>query len=119
MRNILFGLSLVFVSLSTQANYENALHLINACEKSSDPKMSEAFSESSCIGYIGGVLDGAQVVFSLKPTSRLFCVPPSGVSPETALSKIKAWAESNPSLASQGTGRMAIFVALAQSYPCN
>lgn len=112
---VLFGL---LVSASSLAEYENLKQMVSNCEKKNDPKVSEMTSEISCLSYIGGIIDASQVIFSVRPGSRLFCLPTGGVTPEQALSAAKKWAKAYPVKSKESSGRMAVIIGLAQSYPC-
>jgi hypothetical protein len=118
MKLMLTFILTIFITSPVFAGYPTVGELLAACGKSTDPKMSEAFNEANCLGYVGGAMDSAQVIFSIRPTSRLFCLPQQGVSPEQVLIHIQDWLEAYPAEADKTSGRMAILIGLAQAYPC-
>lgn len=82
---ILFIL-LLFVSSLSFANYfSNTADLLNKCDTSEKSRITEKFQQIHCLGYLSGIIDGVQLVFSVKPKSKFFCTPNKGISPEYLL----------------------------------
>ncbi|WP_185236350.1 Rap1a/Tai family immunity protein [Teredinibacter franksiae] len=108
----------LFLSINSYANFQTLDELFKACEAPVDPKMSEVMLESQCLGYVAGVIDASQVIFSVRPTSLLFCLPEGGVTPDLALKATKKWVKAHPKDSAGTTARMGLIIGLAQSYPC-
>lgn len=69
-------------------------------------------------GYISGILDASAVIFTVKPSATLFCLPKTGISPEEVLSIVALFSELEPNIA-KDTARTGIIIALTKAYPCN
>ncbi len=112
-------LTIFLFSGYANAGFETLDEVFDACYAPSDPKMSEALKESNCLGYVSGVIDTAQVIFSLRPASTLFCLPNGGISPEQALIATRKWAKAYPKESKETTARIGLIIGMAQAYPCN
>lgn len=116
MKTIIFTFFLFLISPISFAAYERSEELLWACNsKGETPK--EIIEKFHCIGYVGGILDGMQLIFTAKPKSRLFCPPKSGMSIDQQIKIITKYLENNPKDLSESS-RTSIFIAYKRAFPC-
>ena len=121
MRALVFiALSLYAISHTTQAKegFNNTLDLINKCSPSDTSEQLAQYQEIQCLGYLAGLSDGIQILFSVRPESKFFCPPTQGISPEAFIQIIKKWVKNNPKYA-QESARMTVLIAYGKEFPCN
>ena len=118
MKNGLIVISLLGISATNaEASYRTIYDLLSSCHAPAESTSEHVMKEASCIGYVGGVIDSVQVIFGIFPELKAVCLPPAGVTPDTALRHVKSWVTKSPDNGVQ-TGRMGLLLALRDAYPC-
>lgn len=113
---IVIALLILFVPLPASA-YEKGEELLWACKADENNSLKEAFQKMHCIGYVTGMLDGMQLVFGLRPKSKLFCPPTGGMSADQQVRIVTKWLEDNPKELHKGA-RTSVLIAFSQAFPC-
>ena len=103
---------------ATSSAYEKAEELMWACNAKVEQGSTATLKKVHCYGYIAGMLDGMQVVFGVKPESKFFCSPTSGISTDQQVRIVTKWLEDNPKEL-HTSARMSVALALAKSFPCD
>jgi len=110
---------LLFLSIpSSVLAYEKAEEVLWACTADSTESPEKGFEKIHCIGYVTGILDGIQLVFGVRPESKFFCPPTSGMSVDQQIRIVTKWLEDNPKELHKGA-RMSVLIAYAKAFPCN
>ena len=105
------------------ANLTGSDHLEN-CTLAIRQSEGETMSVSNlnkaiyCITYIAGFLDGIGAVQSVKPQTRLICVPVNGISSDQGIRIFVKHLRNSPETLHEA-GRVELFIALARAFPCS
>ena len=91
--------------------------LLSNCsgDKQTDP--DAVIKSMHCAGYMNGILDGAELIFGLKPESRLFCPPDIGVSTKEQLLIVIKYLMEHPKTL-DNSARISVLNAFVETYPC-
>jgi Rap1a immunity proteins len=98
------------------AAYTGADQLIKDCTVV-PTKPEEAFRQTRCTGYVGGVLDAYGVVSGLYRNVNIYCAPQGGLTGDTAIGALVQWVRVHPDKA-ELPARSALLMALRDRYPC-
>lgn len=102
---------------SVASAYDRGDKLLWACKADPSKGVEEALGKAHCIGYVTGMVDSAQLIFSVTPESRLFCPPSSGMSGDQQVRIVVKWLENHPEELHKG-GRVSVVLALKEAFPC-
>ena len=113
-----FSLALCLLLFWGQAQaYGTARQLVTDCTMV-PTQPDDAFQQSRCFGYVGGVLDAYGVVTGLYPNVRIFCAQKDGISVDQAVAVLVQWLRASPDRANT-PARSAILLALRDRYSSN
>ena len=117
--SLVFITTLLFSTFSAHSAYERGEEILWDCDPENfDSKDFETILKTTrCMGYVSGILDGAQLVFGLKPESRMFCPPDAGISIDQQLRIVRKFLEENPEDLHE-SGRMSVLLAFQLAFPC-
>ena len=123
MKNLIlplaFTTALLLQSFSAHSAFEKGEDILWACnmEDVDSKGFEEMLSAAGCMWYVAGILDGAQLVFGLKPEAKLFCAPESGISVDQQIRIVRKHLEGNPEELHE-SARMSVFLAFQLAFPC-
>ena len=116
MKKLLLIALLLSVSQNSIA-FGKAEELLWACNAGSKDDPVGYMHKAKCFGYISGVLDGMQMVFSIKPESRFVCPPASGMSLDQQVRIVLKHLEDNPNELHE-SARSTVLVAFQRAFTC-
>ncbi len=70
-----------------------------------------------CVGYVAGFVDSISVAPKIGGTRQNICLPQQGISNEQAIRLFVKYLRENPQVLHE-SGRMSLFITLAQTFPC-
>ena len=111
-----FG-ALILASPFTYSSFERAEDLLWNCD--ADPQSDELaiLKQTLCMGYISGMIDSAQVIFALKPESKMFCSPAEGMSGDQKRRIVVKYIQQNPEQMHK-TARASVLASFIEAFPC-
>jgi len=77
----------------------------------------ELLKAASCTSYVSGFLDAAGMIHSVRPQTRIVCVPESGITNDQGIRILVKHLRSSPETLHE-SARMSLLVALAKAFPC-
>ncbi|MBL4801842.1 MAG: hypothetical protein JKY45_08090 [Emcibacter sp.] len=111
-------LSLIFISaylsiFPTLSEARTTEKLAKQCVGSGALESDQIF----CAGYIDGFLDSHAIISGLHESTKLFCLPKSGISIDQALLIFLEYVNKNPKSFDK-TARVTLTMSLIKSFPC-
>lgn len=98
-------------------SYDRAEEVLWACSADDVQIPEKLFAKIHCSGYVTGVLDSAQVIFSVHPGTRFFCPPADGISGDQQVRLVVAWLEAHP-VDLHSSARVSVLRAFTDAFPC-
>ena len=98
------------------ASERTGYDVLLACE--GKPGAPETIDEMKCAAYVLGFLDSYRIISQwLPPDRRFICLPEQGLQGGQALLTLTKWLREHPSEL-HNTGRILVFRALKDTFPC-
>jgi len=117
MIKIILYLLILLPSTSLYAGYPTGQEVLIACTGASTDKTEALLSRIHCLGYIDGVMDAHGLISSANPSSKYYCIPPSGIDAGSVLDKVVSYIQKHDD-ARDMTGRLVIMKTMQDAYPC-
>ena len=114
---------LILASHFAQATPQTAADLLEHCTlamRQSDGENLQGIEITkavSCVYYLSGFLDASGAIHSLRPQTRLACLPANGISNDQAVRILVKHLKNSPETLHE-SGRMQLTIALVKAFPC-
>ncbi len=92
--------------------------LVNKCNANYENGGNEAIDKAICVAYLNGILNGFEMMFSLKPESKIFCLP-DVLSAETVIQIVKNRSKEATPIELNKTAQVLTTFAFVTAYPCS